>query len=252
MSILSTFLEGSCSQVRRLLQVVFPLLRRPGHFFLDYTYARLLRDMVWYMHLWSTLRIHSVLRSKSRELRLQKVSTTASQALGAVFLGSANRYIHGRGYTYVKSFASWILSFILHQQVQAMRLPCNGPCRFLTGLYIFMYEMLNEEKALQAVNAVSFWNPIINNGLEAEGKRELDASMEQYSKTSNLLKEYLVNDRKRVWTGALRQPWIYNLDVCGHFPTWMSRGHISAHFPQLVNGTCFSDVSRSPSCTQPL
>lgn len=78
----------------------------------------------------------------------------------------------------------------------------------------------------------------INNELKLEDNRQQDASVVQYSSEIQLLIEYLVNDKGRVWTGVLLAAWSFGMDGCWSSPVWINRGYISLRYPKLVSGTC--------------
>lgn len=157
--------------------------------------------MDWYMWAWETLCSLGVPQLKSPEVWLQMMSPTNACELRSS-PWRTGKYIKWQ--QNLESFVDTMALLTHHQQVQSTRLPRNAPYRSLPELYSFVYETFNREKELNAERARKFLNPTIKEGFMTKKEQYYEAGVAQYFSTNKLLKEYLMNDEKRVWAGICR------------------------------------------------
>lgn len=170
-------LEMTYARVEPLLRTAFILQRYQSNLFFNYAYVKFLWNMAWYLGC-DTLCSLGVLRSKILETFWKIVSTVTSGGLGVIFLSTASWDIYGQGYTIQKSFMHPMQSFIPHQQVRAMGVPCMPLSLFACVVQLHVRHVLGEEK-MQAENARDFWKPIINKEMGMEVKQQQDAVVAQ-------------------------------------------------------------------------
>lgn len=147
-------LQGTITQLKPLLRAASIPERHHVSHFSDYTYVGSLQDprslVSVVVGMFSSL---GVLQSNNLKAKGRMMSTVNSQGMHFLFFFSTNCGIYCKGLHLPRFPCLPHASFIHHMQVQAMEWPCNGPCRFLSAFYSFLYNMPSGEEAVEAKKA---------------------------------------------------------------------------------------------------